>query len=189
MRLLRGAMDQATVFNDDPADQARQFETAGCTWLHVVDLNGAFAGRPVNQDAVRNILASVEMNVQLGGGIRDLAQIEAWLEAGVTRVILGTAAVKNPDLVREACRRHPGRIAVGIDAKNGTVAVEGWAEAQALELIIWMFAKSHIKNYCGRLLDFNGVNGLQLKVLAGWMRNIRLKNRSLVARQTEMPPN
>ena len=135
MRLLRGAMDQATVFNDDPADQARQFESAGCTWLHVVDLNGAFAGRPVNQDAVRDILASVEMDMQLGGGIRDLAQIETWLEAGVTRVILGTAAVKNPDLVREACRRHPGRIAVGIDAKNGMVAIEGWAETSEISAI------------------------------------------------------
>jgi phosphoribosylformimino-5-aminoimidazole carboxamide ribotide isomerase len=128
VRLVRGEMDQATVFNDDPANQAKRFFEAGCTWLHVVDLNGAFAGRPVNEAAVRSIRAAVDMNIQLGGGIRDLDQIEAWLAAGITRIILGTAAVKNPDLVRTACKAFPGAIAVGIDAANGMVAVEGWAE-------------------------------------------------------------
>ncbi len=132
VRLLRGAMDQATVFNDDPAGQARAFAAAGCEWLHVVDLNGAFAGRPVNADAVENILAAVDRPVQLGGGIRDLATVDAWLERGVARVVLGTAALRDPDLVVEACRRWPGRIAVGIDARDGRVAVEGWAETSEM---------------------------------------------------------
>ena len=128
VRLVHGDMATATVFNDDPAAQARAFTAAGFAWLHLVDLNGAFAGRPVNRAAVAAILAAVDCPVQLGGGIRDRATIEAWLGAGVARVILGTAAVKDPDLVHEACRAHPGRIAVGIDARDGRVAVEGWAE-------------------------------------------------------------
>ena len=128
VRLLRGDMGTATVFNDDPAAQARAFAEAGFTWLHVVDLNGAVEGRPVNRDSVEAILAAVELPTQLGGGIRDMDTIETWLEAGVARVILGTAAVKDPDLVRAACRRFPGRVAVGIDARDGRVAVEGWAE-------------------------------------------------------------
>lgn len=132
VRLVRGDMDQATTFNDDPAAQARIFADAGCTWLHVVDLDGAFAGTAVNAKAVRGILAATPMSVQLGGGIRDLAAIENWLEAGIARVILGTAAVKNPELVRLACARFPGRIAVGIDARDGLVAVEGWAETSTL---------------------------------------------------------
>ncbi len=132
VRLRRGAMDQATVYADDPAAQARAWEQAGFSWLHVVDLNGAFAGRPVNGAAVRAILAAVGLPVQLGGGIRDLAGIEAWLEAGVRRVILGSAAAKNPALVHEACREFPGRIAVGIDARDGFVATEGWAETSTL---------------------------------------------------------
>jgi len=132
VRLVRGDMDQATTFNDDPAAQARIFAAAGCRWLHVVDLDGAFAGGAVNGDAVKDILAASHMSVQLGGGIRDLAAIEGWLEAGVTRVILGTAAVKNPELVRLACARFPGRIAVAIDARDGLVAVEGWAETSTL---------------------------------------------------------
>ena len=135
VRLLRGEMDQATVFNDSPADQARQFQDAGCRWLHVVDLEGAFAGRSVNGDAVRAILGAVDCPVQLGGGIRDMAAIEAWLELGVRRVILGTVALWDPDLVREACRRCEGRIVVGIDAKAGRVAVEGWAETSDLTAI------------------------------------------------------
>jgi phosphoribosylformimino-5-aminoimidazole carboxamide ribotide isomerase len=133
VRLLRGEMDSATVFNQDPADQARRFAEAGFEWLHVVDLNGAFAGEPVNRAAVERILAAVNLPVQLGGGIRSLAAIEAWLEAGVRRVILGTAALKDPDLVREACRLHPDRILVGIDARAGRVAVEGWAEQSEIE--------------------------------------------------------
>jgi phosphoribosylformimino-5-aminoimidazole carboxamide ribotide isomerase len=132
VRLLRGEMDQATVYSTDPAGQARVWQDAGFSWLHVVDLNGAFAGRPVNGAAVASILGAVTVPVQLGGGIRDMAGIEAWLRAGVRRVILGSAAVKDPALVRHACREFPGRIVVGIDARNGKVATEGWAETAAL---------------------------------------------------------
>ena len=132
VRLRLGDMEQSTIFNDDPAAQARDFAEAGCEWLHLVDLNGAFAGKPVNAEAVEGILAAVDVPVQLGGGIREMATIDAWLERGVRRVILGTAAVKDPALVKEACRRWPGRVAVGIDAKGGKVAVEGWAEFSEL---------------------------------------------------------
>jgi phosphoribosylformimino-5-aminoimidazole carboxamide ribotide isomerase len=128
VRLLRGEMGRATLYNPDPAAQARDFADAGFQWLHLVDLNGAFEGRPVNAGAVEAILAAVSLPVQLGGGIRDMATVARWLEAGVARVILGTAAVKTPALVSEACRAFPGRIAVGIDARGGRVAVEGWAE-------------------------------------------------------------
>jgi phosphoribosylformimino-5-aminoimidazole carboxamide ribotide isomerase len=132
VRLARGEMAAATVFNDDPAAQARSFQEQGFRYLHVVDLNGAFAGRPVNAAAVEAILGAVDLPVQLGGGIRDAATIERWLEAGIRRVILGTAALRDPGLVREACRRFPGRVAVGIDAREGKVAVEGWAETSTL---------------------------------------------------------
>ena len=132
VRLKLGEMESATVYNPDPAAQARAFEDQGFEWLHVVDLNGAFAGRSVNGDAVAAILAATRNPVQLGGGIRTLAQIEGWLERGLARVILGTVAVREPALVKEACRLHPGKIAVGIDARGGKVAVEGWAEASAL---------------------------------------------------------
>ena len=132
VRLKLGDMDQATVFNDDPAAQALSFEAQGFEWLHLVDLNGAFAGRPVNKTAVEAILRAVKIPVQLGGGIRNLGQIETWLDQGIRRVILGTVALRNPALVREACRAFPGRIAVGIDAKGGRVAVEGWAETSDL---------------------------------------------------------
>ena len=132
VRLVRGAMDEATVYNRDPAAQAAEFERQGFEWLHVVDLDGAFAGRSENGRAVSAILDAAANPVQLGGGIRDRPGIEAWLERGVARVILGTAAVRNPDLVREACRAHPGRVAVGIDARGGRVAVEGWAETSDL---------------------------------------------------------
>ena len=135
VRLKLGDMAQATVFNDDPAAQAKSFEAQGFTFLHLVDLDGAFAGRPVNAPAVEAILRAVTIPVQLGGGIRDLAQIEAWLAQGVARVILGTVALRNPDLVREACRRFPGRVAVGIDAKAGKVAVEGWAETSEMTAV------------------------------------------------------
>ena len=128
VRLLRGEMDQATVFGDDPSAQARAFAAAGCRWLHLVDLNGAFAGQPVNGAAVEAILGAVDIPAQLGGGIRDRATIDRWLERGIARVILGTAALRDPELVRAAARAHPGRIAVGIDARGGMVAVEGWAE-------------------------------------------------------------
>jgi phosphoribosylformimino-5-aminoimidazole carboxamide ribotide isomerase len=132
VRLKRGEMGEATVYADDPGVQARTWENAGFSWIHVVDLNGAFAGRPVNATAVHAILAAVSIPVQLGGGIRDLAAIEAWLTAGITRVILGSAAAKNPGLVREAAAKFPGKIAVGIDARGGLVATEGWAETSTL---------------------------------------------------------
>ena len=135
VRLRLGEMDQATVFNDDPADQAARFERQGFKYLHIVDLNGAFAGKPVNGAAVDAILKAVKMPVQLGGGIRDLATIERWLDKGIRRVILGTIAVRDPALVREACTKFPGRVAVGIDAKGGKVAVEGWAETSELTAI------------------------------------------------------
>jgi len=135
VRLKLGEMEQATVFNDDPAAQARTFEEQGFQYLHIVDLNGAFAGRPVNAPAVEAILAAIRLPVQLGGGIRDLATIEAWLAKGVRRVILGTIAVRNPEIVRAACKAFPGRIAVGIDARAGRVAVAGWAETSELTAI------------------------------------------------------
>ena len=128
VRLFQGDMDQVTVFGDDPAAQARDFAAAGAKWLHVVDLNGAVSGRPVNEDAVKGILDAVDIPVQLGGGIRDRETIEFWLERGVRRVILGTIAVRDPALVEQASRKHPGRVAVGIDARDGMVAVEGWTE-------------------------------------------------------------
>ncbi len=128
VRLLRGEMDQATVFNEDPAAQARAFVDAGCEWLHLVDLNGAFAGEPVNAAPVEAILKACDVPAQLGGGIRDMATIETWIEKGLARVILGTVAVENPDLVREAAKAFPGKVAVGIDARNGMVATKGWAE-------------------------------------------------------------
>jgi phosphoribosylformimino-5-aminoimidazole carboxamide ribotide isomerase len=132
VRLLRGEMSAATVFNDDPGAQAARFAAAGCRALHVVDLDGAFAGQPMNRQAVAAILAAVSVPVQLGGGIRDLATIEGWLAAGVARIILGTVALTKPDLVRAACRRWPGHVVVGIDARDGKVAVEGWAETSAV---------------------------------------------------------
>lgn len=139
VRLLRGDMEQATVFSNDPAGQAKLFESEGAEWIHVVDLNGAFAGEPVNIEAVRGIINNINIPVQLGGGIRDIDTIEAWLEEGVSRIILGTIAQKKPELVKEACQRFPGKIAVGIDAKDGKVAIEGWAEKtdiSALELAL-----------------------------------------------------
>ena len=135
VRLRRGVMDDATVYSDDPGAQARAWEAAGCAWLHVVDLNGAFAGKPVNEAAVAAILAAAAIPVQLGGGIRDRAGIERWLAAGVRRVILGSIAAKDPALVREACRAYPGRVVVGIDARDGFVATEGWAETSSLSAV------------------------------------------------------
>lgn len=135
VRLLRGEMDQATIFNTDPAAQAETFQAQGFEWLHLVDLNGAFAGSPVNGAAVESILKRVKLPTQLGGGIRDLDTIGFWLERGLTRVILGTVAVKNPTLVKEACKAFPGHVAVGIDARDGYVAVEGWAETSTLKAL------------------------------------------------------
>ncbi len=135
VRLLRGEMEHATVFGDDPAAQARRFVEQGFTWLHLVDLNGAVEGKPVNAGVVEAILAAIKLPIQLGGGIRDLATIEAWLTKGVSRVVLGTVALKEPQLVREACKLFPGRIAVGIDARDGYVAVAGWMEASTVKAL------------------------------------------------------
>lgn len=135
VRLLRGEMDQATQYNPDPADQAAQFKACGFDYLHVVDLNGAFEGASANSDAVKAILAATDVPVQLGGGIRTRAQIDAWLEAGLSRVILGTAALRDPDLVKAAARALPGQVVVGIDAKDGMVAVEGWAATSNMTAI------------------------------------------------------
>jgi len=135
VRLLKGDMQAATVFNDDPAAQARQFASQGFAWLHVVDLDGAFAGAAVNGAAVEAILAATKLPVQLGGGIRDLRAIAAWLDRGVRRVILGTVALTDPDLVKTACKAHPGRIVVGIDARGGKVAVEGWAKVSTMDAV------------------------------------------------------
>ncbi|WP_186420612.1 1-(5-phosphoribosyl)-5-[(5-phosphoribosylamino)methylideneamino]imidazole-4-carboxamide isomerase [Bosea sp. CS1GBMeth4] len=132
VRLKQGDMGQATVFNDDPAAQAATFEAQGFRWLHVVDLDGAFAGKPMNAAAVESILKQVTFPVQLGGGIRDMKTVEGWLAKGVARVIIGTAAVRDPAFVREAAKAFPGKVAVGIDARDGLVAVEGWAETSAL---------------------------------------------------------
>ena len=136
VRLKRGEMDQATVYAEDPAAQARSFVAAGFSWVHVVDLDGAFAGKPANAEAVRGILAAVPgAKVQLGGGIRTMAVAEAWLAAGVTRIILGSAAVKDPDFARAACKAFPGRVALGIDARDGMVATEGWADVSDVAVV------------------------------------------------------
>ena len=134
VRLLKGEMSAATVFNDDPGAQARAFQDAGATWLHLVDLNGAFAGKPVNAGAVEDISARISIPTQLGGGIRTMDQIEAWIAKGIARVILGTVAVENPDLVREAARAFPGQIAVGLDARAGFVATRGWANETTMQV-------------------------------------------------------
>ena len=134
VRLLKGEMEAATVFNVDPGAQAKAFEDAGAEWLHLVDLNGAFAGKPVNGAAVENILAATSLPAQLGGGIRDMAQIEAWLEKGIARVILGTVAVEDPELVRAAAKAFPGKVAVGLDARDGFVATRGWAEETDMQV-------------------------------------------------------
>ena len=135
VRLLRGDMNKATVFNDDPGAQARAFAASGCEWIHVVDLNGAFEGKPVNGAAIRSILEAVNIPVQLGGGIRDMETIAYWQEVGIARVILGTVALRNPDLVRHACKEFPGLVAIGIDAHDGFVAVEGWAEVSEMKAL------------------------------------------------------
>jgi len=135
VRLLRGEMAEATVFSDDPAGQARRFADAGFEWIHVVDLNGAFAGRPINSEAVEAIRSEVKIPIQLGGGIRDRETIDHWLSKGIDRVILGTAALRDPELVKSACRAYPDRVAVGIDARDGRVALEGWAETSNIEAL------------------------------------------------------
>jgi phosphoribosylformimino-5-aminoimidazole carboxamide ribotide isomerase len=161
VRLVKGDMAQATVFNDSPGDQAARFVAAGAEWIHVVDLNGAFAGKPVNRAAVEAILTAARVPIQLGGGIRDLATVEAWIAAGVARVVLGTAAVKDPALVRAAARRFPGKVAVGIDARGGRVATEGWAdtsELAAAELAL-RFADAGVAALIHTDIDRDGVLG------------------------------
>lgn len=135
VRLLYGEMDKETIFSDSPADQAKSFQEQGFEWIHIVDLNGAFAGKPVNSDAVKAIVNTVNIPLQLGGGIRDLDTIAMWLDTGITRVILGTIALKDPDLVKQACKAFPGKIVVGIDGKNHHVATEGWAETSDMPVI------------------------------------------------------
>lgn len=135
VRLVRGEMASATVFNKDPAAQARRFADAGFTWLHVVDLDGAFAGHSINGEAVRAIRAAVDLRIQLGGGIRDRDAIEGWLSLGIERIVLGTAALRDPGLVRRAAADHPGAIVIGIDARAGSVAIEGWAETTEVGVV------------------------------------------------------
>ncbi|MFO1189311.1 MAG: 1-(5-phosphoribosyl)-5-[(5-phosphoribosylamino)methylideneamino]imidazole-4-carboxamide isomerase [Alphaproteobacteria bacterium] len=177
VRLIRGDMAQATVFATDPAEQARRFASLGFSWLHLVDLNGAFAGRPVNADAVARIIAAVRIPIQLGGGIRDAATIDRWLDAGIRRVILGTAALTNPQLVIESCARHPGRIAVGIDARGGQVAVEGWATTStvmALDLAR-RFEDAGVAAIIYTDIDRDGVlAGLNIEATAALARAIRI---------------
>ena len=178
VRLKLGDMAAATVFNEDPAAQAKLFENQGFRYLHLVDLDGAFAGRPVNSSVVAMILQAVTIPVQLGGGIRNLAAIEHWLDKGVNRVILGTVAVRDPELVRQACRRFPGRIAVGIDAKGGKVAVEGWAitsELSALDL--------------ARRCEDAGVAAIIYTDIArdGVLKGLNLEATAALARETSIP--
>jgi phosphoribosylformimino-5-aminoimidazole carboxamide ribotide isomerase len=135
VRLLRGDMAAVTVYNEDPAEQAARFADSGFTWLHLVDLNGAVEGKPVNAKAVESIIATTKLPIQLGGGIRNIATIEDWLSRGVQRVVLGTAAVRNPSLVKEACAKFPGRVAVSIDSREGLVAVEGWRETSTMRTL------------------------------------------------------
>ena len=135
VRLYKGEMEQSTIFNHNPVEQAQKFASEGFAWLHLVDLNGAFAGKPMNQEAVESIRRAITLPIQLGGGIRDMKTAEAWIKLGINRLILGTAAVKNPDFVREACREFPKHIAVGIDAREGMVATEGWAEQSNISAI------------------------------------------------------
>ncbi len=177
VRLIRGDMDAATVFNDDPAGQASTFEAQGFQYLHIVDLNGAFEGKPVNGAAVDAILHAVSIPVQLGGGIRDMATIEAWLKKGISRVILGTVAVTNPDLVREACKAFPGQIAVGIDARGGMVAIEGWSETSATTAmdLAMMFEFAGVSAIVYTDIERDGVlQGLNLEATAELARTISI---------------
>jgi phosphoribosylformimino-5-aminoimidazole carboxamide ribotide isomerase len=177
VRLKLGDMAQATVFNDDPAAQARSFAAQGFSWLHLVDLDGAFAGKPVNAGAIDSILAAVSIPVQLGGGIRDLQQMEDWLARGIRRVILGTVALRKPDLVREACAKFPGRIAVAIDAKGGKVAVEGWAETSEITSIelARRFEDSGVAAIIFTDVDRDGVlKGLNIEATLALARTTRI---------------
>ena len=175
VRLRLGDMYEATVFNDNPAAQAQSFQALGFNWLHLVDLNGAFAGKPVNRPAVEAILKAVTIPVQLGGGIRNLATVESWLEKGVRRVILGTAALRDPELVKAGCRRFPGRIAVGIDARAGRVAVEGWAETSDMTVteLALRFADAGVAAIIYTDIDRDGVlKGLNIEATLALARAV-----------------
>ncbi len=166
VRLHKGEMDSAKVYNESPADQAHAFAASGFSWLHVVDLDGAFAGRSENEKAIRDIVDAVDIPVQLGGGIRSIDHITRWVETGVSRVILGTAALKNPDLVYEACARFPGMIAVGIDARGGYVATEGWAETSKItaEALAEKFSEAGVNTLIYTDIDRDGTGkGLNME--------------------------
>jgi phosphoribosylformimino-5-aminoimidazole carboxamide ribotide isomerase len=175
VRLVRGEMASATVFNTDPAAQARDFAALGFRWLHVVDLDGAFAGASVNSEAVRAIRRAVDMRIELGGGIRDRRAIDYWLDLGIERVVLGTAALRNPDLVRKAARDYPGRIVVGIDARDGKVAVEGWAETSEIGIVelARRFADAGVAAIVATDIARDGaMTGIDADAIAGFAREI-----------------
>jgi len=177
VRLVRGEMESATVFNRDPAAQARDFALCGFRWLHVVDLDGAFAGASVNGEAVRSIRRAVDLRIQLGGGIRERAAIDAWLDLGIDRVVLGTVALRNPELVRRAAADHPGRIVVGIDGKNGKVAVEGWAEVSEIGIVelAHRFADAGVAAIVATDISRDGaMQGIDADALAGFAREVSL---------------
>ena len=175
VRLVRGEMESATVFNRDPPAQAGEFALWGFRWLHVVDLDGAFAGASVNGEAVRSIRRAVNLKIQLGGGIRERAAIDAWLDLGIDRVVLGTVALRNPDLVRRAAADHPGRIVVGIDGKNGKVAVEGWAEVSEVGIVemAHRFADAGVAAIVATDISRDGaMTGIDADAIAGFAREV-----------------
>jgi phosphoribosylformimino-5-aminoimidazole carboxamide ribotide isomerase len=177
VRLKRGEMTTATVFNEDPADQARAFERAGFRWLHCVDLDGAFAGKSANADAIRAVRASTSVPIQLGGGIRDMRAIEGWLAAGITRVVLGTAALRNPLLVREAARAFPAQIVVAADAKGGRIATEGWAEVSDLAPVdlVRKFEDAGVAAVLFTDVDSDGLlGGVNVPATAALARSVRI---------------
>jgi len=177
VRLKRGEMSETTVFNRDPVAQAKIFEGDGFSWLHCVDLNGAFEGRSVNGDAIRKILASTKLRLQLGGGIRDLAAVESWLGAGIARVVLGTAALSDPAFVREAARKFPGRIVVGADAKGGKIATRGWAEVGELtpRELGRRFEDAGVSAILFTDVDVDGLKaGLNVAATAALARSVRI---------------
>ena len=178
VRLRQGEMDQATVFNQDPGAQAKQFADAGCNWVHVVDLNGAFEGKPVNGAAVDAILTAVDVPIQLGGGIRSLNTAADWLERGVRRVVLGTVAGKDPEMVIEACRRWPGQVAVGIDARGGYVAVEGWAEQSTLSVFD---LAARVEDAGGAAIVFSDIDR------DGMMQGVNVEATASLAEKTAIP--
>jgi phosphoribosylformimino-5-aminoimidazole carboxamide ribotide isomerase len=175
VRLVRGEMASATVFNTNPAAQARDFAGLGFDWLHVVDLDGAFAGISMNGEAVRAIRRTVDMKIQLGGGIRDRSAIDAWLGLGIERVVLGTAALRNPDLVKKAAKDHPGRIVIGIDGRDGKVAVEGWAETSQIGIVelAHRFADAGVAAIVVTDISRDGaMSGIDADAVAGFAREV-----------------